>query len=664
MESNIGIGWLIDEVDGLVDELHHITPSEFNEKYRYLPASVTKIPGYLRYSNTPMLREIVDCFDVQSPIREVNVKKGVQVAYSTMLESIFLYAMAHVKTDPIMFITADKELAKARVENNFIPMLQQSGFAHLLRSSDEGNARKSGKTVDHWQWEGGGYMVPFGAINANKMRSFSIRWMLKDEISGWPKVVGRDGNPHRLTDDRCAAYWDQRKIFRGGTCLLLPNDPADVEYKRGDQRKYMVRCLSCNFRQEIRWRGINKKTGHVYGFIWEMNEGSLLLDSVRWVCAECAHAHNDYDKDRLFSPDHGAEWVPTAKPENPFIRSYHLPAFYAPLQPWHKQVTTWLAAWDVEADKVKDVGALQTFYNNVLAEPFEITGDKIRFITVSAHRRAVYRLGQIPNRYAAQHSVSKILFITCHVDVQKRDLAVSVFGWCRDSICYTIDYWRFGGDDCTQLSDAAWQRLREVIEEKLYTADDGTQYRVVMTTVDAGYANDTVVQFCSAYSTGVYPILGRDRPAKAQRIQEFAEFTTATGTVGYRILVDHYKDRNAPVLRREWVEESGPQKPYHFNAPVDIPDKALKELTVESRREKTDDRGQTVHYWHRPQGAPNELWDLFQYGSATVEIIAFRVCTEHLGLENVDWLQFWDYAESNPGEIFRVEPIDGPVNSN
>ena len=141
--------------------------------------------------------------------------------------------------------------------------------------------------------------------------------------------------------------------------------------------------------------------------------------------------------------------------------------------------------------------------------------------------------------------------------------------------------------------------------------------------------------FCADYAAGVYPILGRDRAAKNQRIQEFAEFKTQSGTIGYRILVDHYKDRLATVLRRDWTEDSGEQSPYHFNAPVDLTDAALKELTVETRREKDDGRGNVTYFWYRPGNARQELWDLLGYGHAAVEIMAYSICIQHFELEIV-----------------------------
>lgn len=653
--DNIGADWIVEEVDRLTDEVVHISPSQFNEENRYLPESVSSIPGFLRYAVNPFMREIVDCFDIDSPVREVNLKKGVQITYSTVLESGALYYMAHVKTLPIMYITADKELASARIENNFLPMLAHSDLAHIIRSSDEGNSRKTGKTANHLQFEGGGYLVPFGALNANKMRSYSICIMLKDEIDAWPDTVGsKNEEPDKTSDGRCKGYWERRKIFRGSTPLIKGSSKIERQYLRGDQRKYMVNCLnkSCGFSQELRWYTLDKKTGVVGGFIWTLNDGVLDIDSVRYCCQKCGHQHHDHDKERLFSEDHGAYWKPTAKPVEPGIRSYHLPALYSPIgmAPWYSLVSDYLDAYDPVARKVKDVALYQVFYNNVLAEPFEIMGSKIRFTSVSAHRRAVYRLGQIPNEYAKEYSGSAILFLTCLVDVHKQNLAVSVMGWCRDSKPYIIDYWRFevegNDDDCNEITSPVWGRLRELIEEKEYTADDGKKYRIGITLVDAGYANDTVTTFCSDYASGVYPILGRDRPAKNQTIKEFAEFTTQAGTIGYRILVDHYKDRLAPVLRREWEESAGEQNKYHFNAPVDITDKQLKELTVETRRERRDEKGIVSYYWYRPGNARNELWDLLCYGHAAVEILAWSICIQHFELETIDWFRFWDYLEN------------------
>lgn len=649
--ARMGADWLADTVDDMPVELERLGPVEFNERNRYLPQGLSPRPGFIRYDLFPYLREPLECFDTASPVREVNFMKGVQVGYTTLLESIILYYLAHIRSQPLMFLTADKELATGRVENNILPMVNESGFADRIRSADTANTRKTGKTKDYIQWDGGGFMIYNGALNATKMRQYSVPVMLKDELDGWKRVVGQDGDSDTLTDARLSAYWSVRKIMRGSTPLMEPSMIGDAYY-RGDQRQYRVRCKSCNFPQSLKMEYTDKETGLVSGFAWELDDGALVLESVRYLCQKCAHPHYEHDKEKLFSAEGGAFWEPTARPAEPGIRSYHLPAFYSPFgfRPWSKCVADWLAAYDPATKTTRSVAKLQEFYNNTLGRPFRPRGARVYFHSVSAHRRTCYRYGEIPNRYAAEYSGSPILFLACTVDVHERSLAVTVQGVCRDLRTYTVLYQRIRSEEpdapCSELASPAWGKLRALIEETEWVADDGKRYRPVITLVDAGYANDTVTAFCGEFDGSVLPILGRSVPAKNQKISEFAEFKTKLGTTGYRVLVDHYKDRLAPVLRREWSEAEGLQGPYHFNAPMDMTDDQIKELTREYRRPKRDAQGQTHYEWHRPGGSDNELWDLLVYTHAAAEILAWTLCIDHFGMEKLDWGEFWRYLEA------------------
>src|SRR5690554_3217460 len=75
--------WLAQQFAQLTTELELVTPSQWAEAKRYLPPSVTSLPGYFRFEVAPYLREIVDCLSVDSPIREVAVMKGAQVCMTT-----------------------------------------------------------------------------------------------------------------------------------------------------------------------------------------------------------------------------------------------------------------------------------------------------------------------------------------------------------------------------------------------------------------------------------------------------------------------------------------------------------------------------------------------------------------------------------------------------
>lgn len=642
--------WLAQQFDALPVEALRVTPSSWAETKRYLPPSVTSLPGYYSFAVAPYLREIVDCMSIDSPVREVAVMKGAQVCATVgLLENTIGYLIDFVKTAPVMFVTADQDLAKLRMDTCVVPMVQNSGLEPLIKSSDEGNNRKTGRTDKKIEWVGGGFLIPFGAKNANKLRSISIRYLLRDEIDGWDDNVGKDGDPIKLSTDRTAAYESSRKILDLSTPLLQGTSKIEKRFRLGDQRYYFVNCLKCGFAQRLRWRRTGDG-GEVSGIVWETESGRLVPGSVRYLCENCQHPHTNDDKVRLLSPANGAGWRPTATASLPFIRSYHISALYSPvgMQTWEACVQKWLEAWDDERGRPKDMLGLQVFYNNVLGESFEVRGDKVPFERVSGHRRHCYRMGGVPNRFAVEHCGGPVLVLVCSVDVHKENLAVSVIGWCRDRRAVLIEYDRFGVDpdhpgNTENLDDPhTWGRLRTLIESKEYVGDDGKRYRIALTLVDSGYRWDDVYRFCAEYDAGVYPVKGRESPASGAQ-KEFAPFQTPMGKSAYGIFVDHYKDRWASALRRDW-DGMSLQPEGHFNAPSDITDKQLKELTVETKVAKIDKAtGLRVGYeWRRPSGAANELWDCLVYSNAALDLIAWDICRNQLGQDYVTWTAFYD----------------------
>lgn len=641
--------WLAQQLAGLTSHIEVLSPSQWAERRRYLPLGAAALAGPYRFRVTPYLREIVDCLSVDSPVRSLACMKGVQLGFTVgVLENGIGYFIDHVGTAPMMMITADAELAKLRLETSITPMLQHSGLLHLIKSSDQENNRKTGRTDKKIEWVGGGFLIPFGAQNANKLRSIPIQVMLRDEIDGWPDCVGKDGDPIKLSADRTATFEDRRKILDISTPTILGQSKIHRRFLLGDQRRYFVCCLRCGYPQAIRWSRTDGNSGEVFGIVWETENGNLVEDSVRYLCQECGHAHTNDDKTRLLSPDHGAEWRPTAQSSIADHRSYHLSALYSPvgMQTWAACVQKYLEAWDVANNRVRDNNQLQVFQNNVLGEPHEQRGEKLRFEAVSAHRRAAYCLGEVPNRFAADYCGSPVLLLVCTVDVHADNLAVSVFGWCRGRRPVLIDYWRFEGDT-EQLEDpGTWGRLRHLIEQKVYEADDGKRYQLQVTLIDSGYRPEQVYSFASDYDGGVYPVQGRGIGPHTRNLKEFSPFESRMGTVAYGILVDLYKDRLHAAFRRDW-DGLSLQPEGCFNAPVDIGDKELQELTVETKSRKRDEAGQVVGTeWKRPSGARNELWDCLVYASAALDMLAADLCIEQLGMEAVDWEFFYQTAES------------------
>ena len=369
--------WLHACFEELTDSLIILNPSEWAEEKRYLPPQVTPMPGFYSFDHAPFLREILDCLSPHSHIREVDVMKGVQVGFTVgVLENAIGYDIDHIKNAPIMLLTADQELAQLRMESYITPMINHSGLDHLIKSSDTKNKRKSGKTDKKIEWEGGGFLIPFGAKSAAKLRSTSIQKLYQDEQDAYPDTVGKDGCPSKLAEDRTAAYEASRKILRGSTPLISQTSKILKGYKKGDQRKYMVPCKHCGKKQEIKFEGVNKETGAEYGIVFKRDdEGVLIPDSVKYLCKYCQGEHVNDDKAWMYREGGKyCEWVATARPQSPNRRSYHLPALYSPvgMQTWLTQVEKWLDCWDVDTDRVKDIKAFQQFYNNVLGLPYEM----------------------------------------------------------------------------------------------------------------------------------------------------------------------------------------------------------------------------------------------------------------------------------------------------
>ena len=640
------LDWLINSHDNLTEDVKYISPSEWAESKRYLPPNLSPAPGFYEFSKTPYLKEIIDCLDIRNPVKVLTVKKGAQIGATVgILENAIGYLIDVVKCAPSMMITSDRKLAKTRYQKNIIPLLKHSGLESLIQSHDEGNERKTGRTENDIEWFGGGYLLINGAKTAAALRSSSIQFLFQDEVDSYPANVGVDGDPCELVEARTKAYHQSRKIVRISTPLITNTSRIDRYFKEGDQRHYYVPCLNCGEMQTLRFSGVDKDTGAMYGLDYEVDDkGWLVEGSVFYVCRYCGHRHVNADKTKMLA---GGEWRPKATPKNISTRSYFLNGLYSPafFYPWEEIVQNYLDAWDVKEDKLKSSRLYQTFYNNDLGKSYQPRGYKIEESTISEHVRS-YKFNQIPNDFAKRYAGGPILCLTCAVDVHKNNLAVMVVGWTSNMNPFVISYERFKGD-CEKLDDEdTWGRLEKLIDtSNVWESDDGCQYMITTTFIDAGWSNDLVVAFCKQYAGGVYPIIGRNSPEKNSSIREFSEWKTQSGTRGFRLFVDLYKDRLWATLRREWngvdIQPRG-----HFNTAINTTRKQLKELTVEHKKEKINKQGVVEGVeWTRPSGVANEMWDLLIYNHAALDVIAWDVCVTQLKMDQVNWRLFWDMAE-------------------
>lgn len=637
------VEWLKSAMLDIKTEHHVKLVSEWSETERYLPPSVTTKPGMFSFDVCPYFREVADCFSSESPVRQVDLMKGVQIMGTTaVLENVIGYYIAHESNCPMMLVTADKQLADLRIDKYIVPLLEGSGLSHLIQNNDSLSKNRSGKTKDQISFAGGGFLIPFGANSSNKLRSTSIKILLLDEIDGFKTSVGKDGDPIRLVIDRTSSYEHSRKILKLSTPTVKGASNIESHFNRGDKRYYHVPCKHCGEKQVLRFNGVHKETGEVYGLVWETNGGILDPKSVKYLCKYCGGEHTDADKVDMLA---GGEWIATATPEEPTRRSYHISALYSPygFKTWKSCVLDYLSAWDVEKNKPKSIEALKVFYNNVLGETFEERSDKLDLGIVSEHRRREYKYGEIPTSLAERSCGEEILLLTCAVDVHKSNLAVAVFGWTVNHRAFVVDYFRFEGD-CLDVNSQPWQDLRRLIYDKIYQDEHGRKYRIALTMVDSGYAQHVVLEFCSS-TDGTVAIKGIHNAQRGATFSEFKVTETKLGIQAVNVNVNFYKDRWYPSLKRKW-KESEEQPEYCFNVPIDATDVQLKELTTEIKTPDIDPITKALRGFKWVRSGDNELFDLLMYNNACLDLLAYDLIVRIGERDSVNWPEFWEFCRT------------------
>lgn len=637
--------WLVEQVDNITDTVVSISPSEWAETYRRLPASQA-LPGPYDYAVAPYLVEIVNCMDTRSPIRKIVMMKGAQTCGTVGVgENAIGYFIHHVKVATMMFVTATQPLAALRMDEYILPMLQDSGLGHLIQNNSE-NKRKAGATAKKVSWYGGGFLIPTSANEAASLRSVSIRVLILDEVDSYPLRVGRDGDPIALAERRTASFTRSKKTLLISTPTTTEDSKIASEYETGDKRVYELPCLGCGEFQELKWSRMGSKNVQEGGVIWTTTpEGNVEPGSVHYVCHHCGHCHTNEDKRDWLAM---GRWTPTAVPESPGTRSYHVSALMSPADfySWEDAAKDWIKAWNVETGKPRDAEKLQEFYNNVLGEPYRTTGSRLTLAKVGRHVRD-YVLGTVPNELAEGMAGAKVGFLTCSIDVQKDWLVAAVYAWAPNRVGYVVDYQIFKGDTADPYDkDGPWGKAAELIG-RTYRDDAGTrEYPIKITLVDSGWGErvSEVYGFCSQYKAMVYPLKGEAPKARGGG-REFSriENISRAGLVGWGVNVDHYKARLSAVLNSQ---PGGPKEPALVDSvsfPVEgLPDAALKELTAEERVAK---KSTGKLEWKRIH-ARNELWDLTVYCSAARDIAAYLLMREHFELDVVDWSQFWPLVDN------------------
>lgn len=567
-----------------------LSVSEWSDEHRILSGKASAEPGRWRTSRTPYLKEIMDCLSPNSPVERVVFMKGAQIGATEMGANWIGYVIHHAP-GPMMAVWPTVDLAKRNSKQRIEVLIHESPALRdriaSAKSKDSSNTILTKEFI-------GGILVMTGANSAVGLRSTPVRYLLLDEVDGYPVDVNGEGSAIALAEARTRTF-SRRKILVISTPKLTGSSAIEREYDSSDQRRYFVPCPHCDHYQWLRFEQLT----------WHKGQP----ETAKYTCEDCSALISEHHKTQMLA---AGQW----RAQNPDSRTvgFHLSALYSPLgwRSWAQIAQAWESATHPQSGSTE---AIKTFKNVELGETWLEDGEAPDWQRL-LERREAYPIGQIP--------IAGLLLVA-GVDVQKDRVEVSVWAWGRGKTCWLIEHRILQGQTS---SKEVWLRLNEMIRET-WTHQSGVLMRLSKIAIDSGYSTQDVYQFVRACNDPrVMAVKGSARAAtmigtpmavdvssKGKRLKRGIKVTT----VG----VDIIKQDIYNCLRKVAGVEMDGRTPVYPDGYVHLPmvdTEYLQQLCAEQLMTRRNRHGYAIREWQKMRDR-NEALDCFVYARAAAAAI-------------------------------------------
>lgn len=516
-----------------------LTVTQWAEAKRRLSAESAAEPGPWRTERTPYLREPMDAF-TDPKVRHIVMVAASQVGKSEFLNNCIGYI---IDEDPgsILFIhptTIDaQEYSKLRIA----PMLRDSPA--LRQKIAAPKSRDSHNTILQKAYPGG-ILTMCGSIEAHALASKPIRYVFGDERDRWATSAGNEGDPWDLAMARQTTFYNAKAV-EVSTTTIKNASAIEAAYYTGTMERWNSKCPHCGEYHEIRWSDIRFE----YDEIIVSHKKTYKVKKVYYTCPGCGCISTEAEMKRA-----PAKWIA----ENPEAygqgtRSFWLNAFVSQWASWESIVLKYLNA-------LGSTKKMQVVFNTCFGEPWEDRGDIEDEDSLLA-RREDY--GKDKNGEPVELPPG-VLVLTAGVDTQDDRMEYEIVGHGFFGETWGIEKGIVMGrpDD-----DTTWNKLDEVVFDRVMRFENGVGLRVSMSFVDeGGHFTQSVRAQCNArISKKVFCIKGmpgQDKPyISPPKKQKIFVNQIAVGTCWqYQLGVDSGKEIIMDNLR---VQTPG-QKYCHF----------------------------------------------------------------------------------------------------
>lgn len=449
---------------------------EWAEEFRFLPPTAAE-PGRWRTSRTPYLREPMEALSPGSGVEKVVIMAAAQTGKS---EVILNFAGAAIQLWPSLILMAQPTFAAAGrfVRTRLDPMLEST--PELRDRIVKPGPRKAGNSQTFKGYPGGALAI-VGANSAVSLRSTPARFVLLDEVDGFPADVGDEGDPVQLAIARTATFRGTRKILLTSTPTIEGVSRIAAAYAETDQRKIFWPCQQC---------------GDFFTPDWALVDWPEASPEAAYLaCPSCGGVHTEGDKARLLA---ASEWRATAEPSDRKARGYHVHGLASPFVSWGE-----LAVQRVAAEN--DPTRLQVWTNTALGLPFEDRETAPLSPDVLASR------AEESERAWIDLLPDGVAVITAGVDVQDDRLEVEFVGWGLHEETWSLDFQIIHGDT---TRPEVWAALDRQIGRRFRHPRAVGDLPVAAVSVDhGGHRSAEVSQYCHERAQRrVWAIKGRGGP--------------------------------------------------------------------------------------------------------------------------------------------------------
>lgn len=450
---------ILNEIRGSVAPPPDLYIDEWCDQNLKIPAGA--MPGdwdtdYVPFWRQPMRDMTAD------DVEQVWIMSSAQVGKTTLLQAIKAYFM---KADPSpqMMVHADENSLDDFMKFKLMPMIEATPILHNTVQMPKPG--KSGSTNRSLAYPGG-FDLHLSANSGGSLRGRSVRIGLFDEVAAY-RSSATEGSVVVRGIKRTSSY-PNRKLGFTSTPADESTCPMYKGFLEGDQRRWYVPCKDCGVREPFKWANVR----------WDKDaDGVYVAGSANYVCEHCGSVHTDADKPKMNA---NGIWVPTEKPKDPKIRSYHINEIASPWRTFEDVVRAFLSAKD-------DPASLRAWVNTTLGEVWRDKSEQVKWEKLY-ERREPYPLLRAPRG---------VRMITAGVDVQRNRLAVSIWGYGRNQEKWPLFHTEIFAENGDIMQPDAWEKLED-LRLRPIPSDHGPDLRIMAMAVDSsdGVTQQAVYNYC------------------------------------------------------------------------------------------------------------------------------------------------------------------------